>query len=165
MTKTADGEGRIERCLEAVLVDASELPAHEVRDRRQDDLRREWERGDHGPGSNRAVVGAIRHAAREVVEKPPLDSVDRELELPRSVARSETPAEFTVVREAARIADGILLLHLGCTPAVLEIVDPVFPHEGVLDAAEIDPHMGKLVRKQGSRIEELSVIDGLPFIG
>ena len=69
------------------------------------------------------------------------------------------------MRKAAGIADTVLLLDEGGAAAVLEVVDPVFAHECVLDAAKIDPHMGELMREEWSGVQELSAVDGLPLIG
>src|SRR5690349_22961197 len=39
------------------------------------------------------------------------------------------------------------------------------PHEGVTDAAKVDPHVGQLVREERARIEQLAIVDRLPLIG
>ncbi len=68
------------------------------------------------------------------------------------------------MRKTAGIADAVLLLDEGGAAAVLEVIDPVFAHECVLDATKIDPHMGELMREEWSCVQELGVVDGLPLI-
>src|SRR5262249_7863698 len=38
-------------------------------------------------------------------------------------------------------------------------------HEGVTDAAKVDPHVRKLVRKERPRVEQLAVVDRFPLVG
>src|SRR5262249_39740432 len=127
-------------------------------------LRRKRERGKNDPRGDGAVVGTKRGAARNVVEELALNAVHRALAPARSVAGRETPAVRAVTREVHRIADGVLLLDEGRLPAVLEVVAAAVPHELVADAAKIYPHVGKLVREERARVEQLSIVDGLPLV-
>ena len=43
---------------------------------RQHQLRRERERGDHRPRRQRAIVGSVRNAARDIVVEFPRDAFD-----------------------------------------------------------------------------------------
>jgi hypothetical protein len=52
---------------------------------------------------------------------------------------------FAIAIEATRIFNGVLLLDERGPPAVFEIIASLAAHEGILDAAEVNPHMRKLV--------------------
>src|SRR4051812_40636653 len=110
--------------------------------RRDDDLRREGERGEGHPRGDGAVVGTERGAPRDVVEELALDAVDHAPAPAGAVAGREPPAVRAVSGEAPRIADRVLLLDEGRLPAVLEVVAAARPHEVIADAAKVDPQVG-----------------------
>ena len=93
-----------------------------------------------------------------VVEEAPLDAVDRSRR-PRPVARREPPAQFAVVGKATGFRIAYSLLDIGGPPAVLEVVDPLVAHEGVLDAAEVDPDVRELVGEQRAGVEVFEVVE------
>src|SRR5207244_5987302 len=99
----------------------------------------EREAGDHRPRGARAIVRAVRRAPGDVIEEAPLDPVEDAHGPAGAVARRKTPAILAVALEPQGIADGVLLLHVGLPAAVLEVVEAVLAHEGVLNAAEVDP--------------------------
>ena len=57
-----------------------------------------------------------------------------------------------IVRELERVVDRVLALHIGRASAVLEIVDALGTHEGILDTVKVEPDMEELVREQRPRI-------------
>jgi H+/Cl- antiporter ClcA len=65
------GEGGIESRFVAVGLSHPQVEVVEILKGRQDNLRREGQRGDDGPRRDGAVVGTIGHAARDVIEEIP----------------------------------------------------------------------------------------------
>src|SRR4029453_4236881 len=70
-----------------------------------------------------------------------------------------------VALEAQRVPDGILLLHEGRLPAVLEVVAAALAHERVANATEIDPEVRQLVGEQRPGVEQVRAVGFLPLIG
>ena len=142
------GVGRIEGRFEAVAVRLCQFEVmNTVVERGQHNLGREWQRRRHGPRRDRAVVGSVRHAAPHVIEELALDAGHVDGVRTGTFARGQSPAVPAVVRKLERVVDGVLTLHVGRAPAVLEIVDALGTHEGVLDTAKVDPDVGELVRE------------------
>ena len=81
------------------------------------------------------------------------------------VTRRQAPAQVTAGFEAERVPGPVLLLHVGRAPAVLEVVALLLAHVGIGDTAKVDPHVGKLVDEEGSRIQVADAVDLFPFIG
>jgi len=113
-----------------------------------DNLRSERQGGDGDPGSNGAVIGTEWGAASKVLEELAFDAVDDSFGPSGSVACRESSAVFPVAFEIHRIANRVLLVQEGRLAAVLKVVTAVLFHEGVTDAAEVDPHVRKLMRKE-----------------
>src|SRR5262249_26872279 len=114
---------------------------------------------------NGAVIGTEWSSPSQVVEELAFDAVHNSPGPPGSVACRETPAVLPVALEIHRISNRVLLLHVGRVAAVLEVVTVVLLHEGVTDAAKVDPHVRKLVRKERPRVEQLAVVDRFPLVG
>src|SRR5581483_1801254 len=99
-----------------------------------------------------------RSATGDVVEELPLLSVYDPLHPSRAIARRKPPAVFTVADPLHRVVHRIRLLHEGRLPAVLEVVAAVFAHEGVTEAAEVDPQVRELVGEQRPGVEQLPAV-------
>src|SRR5262249_41479444 len=100
----------------------------------------------------------------EVIEELAIDAAHGPLPGTGSVARGETPTILPVPCEVHRIPNRVFLLDERRLAAVLEVVRPVLPHEGVADAAKVYPHVRQLMREERSRVEELAIVDALPLI-
>src|SRR5476649_2632998 len=85
-------ERRVESCLETVRASHPYFNLVEVLKGRNDDLRRERQRGDDSPGSKRAIIGTFGNAARHVITKDTLDPVDQVRCRARTFARRQPPA-------------------------------------------------------------------------
>src|SRR5207253_4662172 len=94
----------------------------------------------------------------------PFDALDRARRRARAVAGRQSPAALAIALELERVADGVLLVDEGRPPAVLEVVDAPLAHEGVLDAAEVDPHVRKLVREERPGVDVLVAVDRFPLV-
>src|SRR5659263_398158 len=142
------GAGRIKGRLEAVAVGFRQFDVmNTVIERGKHNLGREWQRRRHGPRRDRAVVGSVRHAAPHVTEEPALDAGYVDGVRTGTFARGQSPAMPAIVRELERVVDRVLTLYIGRASAVLEIVDALGTHEGILNTAKVDPDMGELVRE------------------
>src|SRR5690606_34432359 len=104
--------------------------------------------GNDCPRRNGAVVRSVRRAASDVIEERALDAVDASCRPAGAVARGDTPEILAVAGERKRIAYRVLALHLRRTAAVLEVVDPLLMHEGVLNASKIQPDVRVLVHEE-----------------
>ena len=82
----------------------------------------------------------------------------------RAVTRRDAPGVLAIAAEAPRIPNGVLLVHVGCATAVLEVVHRLAAHEGVLDAAEVHPHVGELMHEQRGAVQKLVAVQSLPAI-
>src|SRR5262249_25054275 len=111
-----------------------------------------------------AVVRAERGAAGGVVEEFPLYPVHDSLDPARAVAGREPPAVLPVAGELQRVVDRVRLLHEGRLPAVLEVVTAVVMHEGVAEAAEVDPQVRELMSEQWPGVEQLTAVELLPLV-
>src|SRR5688572_7791141 len=111
----------------------------EIPDRRHHDLGRKRQRGDYRPRGEGAIVRSVRDAARHIVEELSFDAIQLERRRPRTVARRNPPAVLAVKSEFPRIADAVLLLHIGGTAAVLKVVEVPRTHVVVLNPAEVYP--------------------------
>src|SRR5262249_30094485 len=138
-------ERLIERRLEPVFAGHTQIHPGKMAHRGYDDLRSERQRCDDDPRGNGAVIGAEWGAPSKVVEELAFDAVHNPFGPTRSVACRETPTILPVALEIHRIANRVLLLHRGCLAAVLKIVAAVLLHEGVPDAAKVDPHVRELM--------------------
>lgn len=98
----------------------------EVPDRGHHDLRREWQRRDHGPGRYGAIVGAVGGAARQTVVKLATDAVNGQGRGPWSVARGVAPAVLAVEGEPAWIPDRVLALDI-CRAAAVAAAPSLAP--------------------------------------
>src|SRR5450631_1337401 len=107
--------------------------------RRQHDLRGKGQRGNHRPRSDSPVVRTVRNTTRPVIEKATLDARNLPHRPAGSIARGQTPEILAVARECERVVNRILVLNVSRSPAVLEVVDALAAHEGILDSTEIDP--------------------------
>src|ERR1700675_2551736 len=129
-----------------------------------DDLRRERQRGDDSPGSDRAIIGTRGNAARHVVKKDTLDPIDQVRCRARTFARCQSPAVFAVTQELLRILYCILLLHMRGATTVLEVIRSVLTHEVVLKTAKVCPHVRELVYEERTGMQQSVAIDLFPFI-
>src|SRR5258706_5267490 len=103
------GKRGIESCFEAVRVYLFGLEVfNEIIYRWQHDFRREWQRRNRRPRSDRTVIRTVRNSASDVVVKFPLPAFHPECSWPRSVTGCDSPAAFAVVVELVRIANRIL---------------------------------------------------------
>ena len=98
------------------------------------------------------------------LEQPVPPAADADLARARAVARRQAPAVRAVALEALGIADRVLALHQRRAPAVLEVVDAVAAHEGVLDAAQVDPHVRVLVDEQRAGRQVRMAVDPAPAV-
>src|SRR5690606_11180222 len=123
--------------------------------RRNDDLGRDCDRGNRGRRCNRAVVDDLRRgrAPWVVREEAALLVVEDLYRVRRSVAGAESPDLAVVAAPAHRISTRIFALRIRGTAAVLEVVDALLPHEGILDAAKVDPHVRVLMSEHRSERE------------
>src|SRR5688500_37458 len=106
---------------ESIFVGHSRIGIQIMPQRRQDDFRREWQRGGYRPCGQRAVVGTIRHAARAVSEERTCDASDAQRLRPRTITSGDPPAVLAVPDKTPRVANRILPLHVGGPAAVLEV--------------------------------------------
>src|ERR1035438_7280847 len=67
--------------------------------------------------------------------------------------------------ELQRILNGVLLLHVSGTPAVLKIVDSRFAVEVVVDTAKIQPLVRHLMDEQRPGVEVIVAVDRLVVKG
>ena len=132
----------IERCFEPVRVYlfGSEI-LDEIIDRREHDFRRECQRRNRRPRSDRTVVGSVRNSTSDVIVKFPLTASHYECCWPGPVTGGDSPAAFAVVVELARISNRVLALDISRATAVLEIIDASVAHEQICDASEVHPHV------------------------
>src|SRR5512136_1841901 len=114
-------------------------------DHRQHNFRRKWQRGDHGPWRKRAVVRAVRHAASYVVIELAHDTIHFDGVGPGAIAGGNAPATSAIAGKFERIVDGVLLLHVGRTSAVLKIINAFGTHKCIQNTSEINPDMRELV--------------------
>src|SRR3989304_2115046 len=133
-----------------------------VIERRQHNLGREWQRGCHSPRREGAVVGSVRHTTPHVIEKLPIDAIYFDGVGAGSFARGKPPAMSAIAGELERVVHRVLLLDIGRAAAVLEIVDALDAHEGVLNAAKVDPDMRELVREQRPGVKILISLTVFP---
>src|SRR5277367_4849458 len=136
-----------------------------MRQRRLHDLGREGERGGDRPGSDAAIVRAVRRAPSFIAEEAPLYSIYHVSRRPGTIARCKSPRVFVVGAEVRGIVDRVPSLDVGRTAAVLEIIDAYAAHKVVLNSSEIDPNMRELVDEERTRINELVIVDGSPIVG
>src|SRR5664280_1357648 len=129
-------ESQIEAALEAIL--ACDLRVHllEMPSRRQDDLWGKGQRRDHGPWRDSPVVRAVRHAARHIIEEAALDASDLSHRPTGSIARGQPPEVLAVAHEGVRILNRVLLLDVGRSPAVLEVINALVAHEDILNPTD-----------------------------
>lgn len=98
---------RIESRLETIGIGGLELGLMDAEaDRRSDDFWRERQGGHDGPRSERAIVGAVRDAARDIILKAAFDAVQLERGRPRTLGieeqRVRTIIDFVDPPEARR---------------------------------------------------------------
>src|SRR6266566_2767201 len=97
---------RVERCFEAIRVRFGQFSlVYTVIERGQHDLGRKRQRRHYGPRGDGSVVGA------------------------GAIACGNSPAMAAIALELEWVVDRVLLLHMSCTAAVLEIVDAFIAHE------------------------------------
>src|SRR5450432_2420140 len=128
-------ESRVASSLKTVLASrATYFNLDKILNGRNDDLRRERQRGDDSPGSDRTIIGT-QDTALQVIIKDTLDSIDQVRCRTRTFARRQPPAVFTVAFELERVVYCILLLHMRGTTSVFEVIRSVLTHEVVLDSS------------------------------
>src|SRR5688572_644610 len=130
----------------------------------QDDLRRKRQRRRDGPRRERAVIRTVRHTAGQVAAKASCKTSDAPGDRAGTVAGGDPPYLLAVIFEAFRIADGVLLLHVGGATAVLEVIARLTAHVGILDAAEVYPDMRQLVHEQRPAVQKFVSVQLLPAI-
>src|SRR5579864_3739526 len=133
-------------------------------DGRKNDFRRKRQGRDDCPRSDGAVVGSERHAARKISKELAVDTFDPAHGGSRPITCGDSPAAFGVALELLRILNGVFLLHQRGAAAIFEIIDSLPAHKLVLNAAEIQPQMRKLMNEQRSSIEKFLSVDCLPPI-
>src|SRR6185437_7671403 len=104
-------------------------------------------------------------AARQVVVECALDAVDLPHGRARSGAGGNAPAMLAIAGPVPRILDAVLLVDVGGPTTVLKVVDALLTHQGVLNAAEVDPDVRKLVDEERAGVEKLVAINLLPGVG
>ena len=84
----------------------------------------------------------MRYSARQIVGEIPIYTANVDRLWTGAITRRDSPATSAVTVESKRIVDRVALLHIGRAAAVLEVIGAFFfAHEGVLDAAKINPDM------------------------
>lgn len=99
---------------------------------------------------------------RHVIEELALDVVHFDGVRAGAVARGKSPVMPTIAGELERVVDRVLLLRISRAAAVLEIVDAFATHEGVLNAAKVDPDMRELMCEQRPGVKIFLSITVLP---
>src|ERR1022692_4599777 len=79
-------------------------------------------------------------------------------------SQGQSPAVFTIGVELARIADGVLLLHVCRPAAVFKVIDALAAHVRVLDATKINPQVRELMDKKWAGEQELIVVNLPPLV-
>ncbi len=159
-------EAGVERVEKAVgAEDVLAVTAVHLERRRDHDLRREGDRRDGCRGRQRAVVAGVvvRGATRRVGEEaPPLPLVPKR-GVERPVAGGQAPDVLAVPFPAHRVGDGIGPVRVGGAPRILEVVEALAPHVGVLEVAKVDPGVRVLVaeeRREGQVLVALEIGPG-----
>src|ERR1035437_7691744 len=134
-------KGQIEAALAAILARNLRVELLEMPNRRQHDFRGKGQRSDHCPRRDGSIVRAVWHAARHIIEEASLDARDLSHRPAGSIARGQPPEVLAVAHESERVMNRILLLNMGRSPAVLEVVNSLVAHEDILDPTEVDPQM------------------------
>src|SRR6266566_1783027 len=115
---------RVERCFEAIRVRFGQFSlVYTVIERGQHDLGRKRQRRHYGPRGDGSVVGSIRNAASNVIEELALNAIHFDSVGAGAIACGNSPAMAAIALELEWVVDRVLLLHMSCTAAVLEIVD------------------------------------------
>src|SRR6185295_5879264 len=97
----------------------------------------------------------VRHAARHIIEEAALDVTDLPHRPAGSIARGQAPEVLAVAHECERVMNRVLLLDVGRSPAVLEVVDALAAHEDILDSTEVDPQVRELMDEERAAMQEL----------
>ena len=166
MRPVAGVEAGVEAGQEPVLAEGFRISVPVVPERGQDDLGCEGKGRGGCPGRQGSIVGSKGNSPGYVAVELPLDAPLRALLREAGAeAGGEPPTVLTVPLEPHGVAQGVLLLNNGGPAAVLEIVGPLFPHERILDAAQVDPDVRELVDEERRREEVIDVVEVLPLIG
>src|SRR5258708_4702186 len=132
-------EGRVESVVEPVFVCDLGVTPTNVTNCRQNKLRREGERSQHCRRIYRPVVRSMRHPARDIAAKAAIMAIDPQCPGSGTIARRETPTILAVTFKCMRVAQGVLLLDMGCAPAVLEVIASLLAHEAILEILQLEP--------------------------
>src|ERR1700730_9484453 len=144
--------GRVESSFKTVRVGHAYFNLVEMLKCWNDDFRCKRQRGDDSPGSDRAIIGACGNAARHVIKKNTLDSIDYVSCRAGTFTRRQPPAVFAIASEPERVVYCVLLLHIRCPAGVLEVIQSMLAHKVVLDAPKVYPYMRELVGEERARM-------------
>src|SRR5450759_3930752 len=134
-----------------------------VTHRGQGERRSKWQRRERRHGSDRPVVGTVRHAAGGVFEEATFPPVDTHRPKTRPVARREPPGVGAIGSVFVRVPPRVFSLDVDRAAAVFEIVTALFPHERIPDLPKIDPGMGKLMDEERARVEEIATVNAVSY--
>src|SRR5207247_10518525 len=107
--------------------------------------------------------GARRRARAGGVELSP-GAAERERRVARSIRGGGPPDTTAVAGPAARVRHGVRLLRVSGAARVLEVVDAVRLHVGVVDSPEVDPHVRVLVAEQRGEADVALAVERAPLI-
>src|SRR5688572_9601326 len=83
----------------------------------------------------------------------------------RAVTGGDAPGVLAIAAKAFGVSHRVALVDIGGATAVLEVVARLPPHEGILDAAEVNPQVGELMHEERAAVEHVVAVDPLPAIG
>src|SRR5207245_8051293 len=81
-----------------------------------------------------------------------------------AIASREAPTVLAIADKFEWIEDRVFLLHESRLLAVREVVASAVAHEGITDAAEVDPQVRQVVREQRPRVEQFAPVDVFPGV-
>ena len=105
----------------------------------------------HGPRGDGPVVRAVRYTACDIIKKAALNARDLAHRPAGSITRRQPPEILAVANEGVQVMNGILLLHMGRAPAILEVVAALAAHKEILDSPEVDPQVGVLMDEERAK--------------
>src|SRR5207248_7364085 len=117
-------------------------------------------------GRGGAVIGRLgeRRAARPVAVALALAPAARARHVARAIGGGEPPDTTAVAGPAARVCRGVRLLRVRGAARVLEVVDAVRLHVGVVDSPEVDPNVRVLVAEQRGEADVALAVERAPLI-
>src|SRR6185369_6209785 len=104
-------------------------------------------------------------AAAGVGREAALLAGEWQLDVRGPVASGDAPHVGPEVEPAPRVLDRPRALRQRRPPRVLEVVDALAAHEGVADAAEVDPEVAVLVAEERREEQVLVALERVPLVG